>query len=216
MIIQVSGEKNSLGKIVEVNQEMCTQLIYQKKDLLGNRIRKMLPSMIAEHHDDWILKSYETQQFKKLNLLSHGFFKDGEGFFVPVALALKVIPNLKEGLNFLGVLQINHKMTWLTKNSKEISDAKENLCVFICEANGKIVGVNKETSIEFKITPEYVDSNKEVTIQEIFPILHDPKIAEAANSNEGITAEINLLQIQQLNLDSEFSEENAVAAAKEM
>lgn len=203
MLMRLSGDKNSLGKIVDVNFEFCQQLKYEKADIVGSHIRKMLPQMVAECHDDWILSSYETQKFSRLNVISNGFLRDKCGYFHYAIAIVKEIPNLKEGLNFLAALELNKKMTGYTK----VQDERGVPCMFICDRNRKIVGINEEVTRVFKVTPSNIERDQEMNIEKLFPFLSDYNMAEAAKSKDGAKAEILLNQYKELNLDNEFMEQ---------
>ena len=153
LLLRVSGDKNTLGKILDVNFETCLQLSYEKTDLEGSRLSSLLPGMVARFHDEWILKSYDNQRFTRLNAVSYGYIKDRHGFFHAVTLVVKVVPSLKQGLTFLAIIQLTSKIVECRAAHEGVHDSAGSQCLFICEASGKIIGINKPASHEFNLSP---------------------------------------------------------------
>ncbi len=169
MLLRVSGDKSSLGKIIDVNFDFCLQLKYEKSDLVGSHIRKMLPGTIADCHDDWMLTSYDTLQFSRLGKLTYGFVRDKDGYFQLATMIIKEIPHLKDGLSFLAAMQINKRLSRYVTTT-EVAQNKTP-CVLLCERNGRIIGINEEATKAFHVTPMNIERDSELSIETILPIL---------------------------------------------
>ncbi|MDR3549506.1 MAG: hypothetical protein P4M11_14775 [Candidatus Pacebacteria bacterium] len=209
MLLRLSGDKGSLGKIIDVNFEFCLQMKYDKKDLVGTRLSKLLPQMVAECHDDWMLASYESQKFNRLDAITTGCLRDKRGYFHFLTTAIKEIPNLKEGLSFLAALQINERMAGYAK----LQDARGTPCMFICDRGGKVVGVNEEVTKVFRLTPGNIERDTEMNIEKLFPMLSDCDTGRAARSKDGILVDVKLNQYKEMNIENEFVDQSPDDAA---
>jgi len=204
MLMKMSGDKATLGKIIDVNFELSFQLKYEKEDLIGSHIRKLLPTTIADSHDDWMLSAYDTMKFNRLDNITYGFVREKSGYFQPITLVVKEISNLKEGLAFLAALQINKKLTGYLKTTE--MDQKKLPCIFLCEKNGHIVGINEETAKVFKMSALSIERETELFIDRLFPVLLNNENYRIALSKDGLISEVNIAQISDYNLENDIIE----------
>jgi hypothetical protein len=200
LLLRISGKTNTLGKILEVNYEHFNQLKYYPEELKGVHIEKILPKSIGKLYNQWMLAAYETQQFTRLNKFFKCFLRDKEGHFLPVKCIINEIPDLKEGLSFLGVGRPDPEMTGWLKTPQTFYYARPYL--FLCDENEWIIGVNKECSSRFNIDPITIERDCNISIKKLFPTLENEDNYSLALSNEGLKIEPNSLRSQELTIES--------------
>jgi hypothetical protein len=100
MIIKASGERNSLCRILDVNHQTTMILKFQKKDLIGEHAKILMPSVIAPIHDQWVLNYYQTlrETFIKSG---HCFLRRKDNYFIFCKLKIQLIPLIDEGIQFI-------------------------------------------------------------------------------------------------------------------
>jgi len=198
VIIKVSGNKNSLGKIIDINYEVTAKLKYTREELIGKTtIKELMPSIISRYHDDWILKAYDTMKFNTLNKMRNGFICDRNGFCVYVNYLIKIIPNLKEGLNFISAVNLDNELTGLVNVLDDKTNTKKRRYVFLCNENGNVAAINESAGNWLGILATDITNNYEVTIQSLIPELGDKEKEGAFKPSEGFICRINFSRISQ-------------------
>ncbi|MDR3547585.1 MAG: hypothetical protein P4M11_04815 [Candidatus Pacebacteria bacterium] len=195
MLFRISGDKDSLGKILDVNFETAFQLQYEKHELIGANVKKLLPSIFAIRHDEWIVHSYANMSFPKLNRVTQGFIQNKSGFFVFINLIVKLVPNLKEGVNFIGASHINKRMSGYVRLMEEASHTKKGLCVFLCDEAGRVIGISEATGKYFGVSGREFSAKSEVMIQSLLPMITDKEFEAQAKSKEGHICNVNAQEI---------------------
>ena len=72
-----------------VNEKACDIFKYTRKEMLGLRVNAIMPSVIADIHDQ-ILVDFLKKKRKKYNTDQRLLFgKDGNGYLFPVLLQLQ-------------------------------------------------------------------------------------------------------------------------------
>jgi len=206
VVMRISGNKNSLGKILDVNFETTTQLKFGKNELLGTYLKRLFPSVIAARHDDWMLNSYSKLIFPTLNRISHGFVCDKVGYFIMVNFLVKIIPNLKDGINFIGAMQPNKHLNGLIQTIENVKAGKRDFGIFICDEVGRIIGINHAAGKYFGMQPREFSSHGELIVQTIFPFLNDLHVEEKAKSKEGYYCDVDFEEIIKQAGDSDRQE----------
>jgi len=98
LLLQVSGDKKSLNKIVDINFEFEEMLKYSKRDIVGMSANILMVMPIAECHDAWMISYYSTLNEKYLNKTCEIEVKDKSGYFVTFEGLCKIIPKLDNGI----------------------------------------------------------------------------------------------------------------------
>jgi hypothetical protein len=215
--MRVSGNSNSFGKILDANSEAVTRLKYSKDELKRCIITQFMPSVIAEVHDEWVKDAYTRCLFLHLNKTVGGFICNKEGYFTYANILIKLLPNLKDNINFIVIMHLNRKMDaylGFMKNRKEYKEYKNKCCLFLCNERGRIIGMNENMSKWLNASSAELNNKSGVTIESILPEIFDKdKIIDNVISANGYRCFISYRSIiRQLGeseqVDSEKFEEN--------
>lgn len=191
IMMRVSGRLNSLGKILDANLVALERLKYERNELLRLSANQLLPSVLSEVHDKWIMAAYEKLIDPWENSLLHGFIKDKEGYFILCSFLLRLIPNLKDEINFLVIVQLNRKFTGYIQPNEQNRGNLKALCLFICDENDRIIGINKAAGDWIQTSPMEISGKLEITMQNLIPELGNSEIEGQLTSNNGYTCSVN-------------------------
>jgi PAS domain S-box-containing protein len=96
-VITSSGNLRSCGTITNCNGEITQILGFNKNDIIGQNVSKLMPKCYADVHDKFINNYFETAKDKIINMDRIVFPQNKQGYVVPCTLLIKVLPNLDEG-----------------------------------------------------------------------------------------------------------------------
>jgi PAS domain S-box len=103
-IITISGNFNNMGTIYNLNNEVTRILGYTKNELMGQNIKTIMPKSIADIHGDLVKRYVETGVPHVIGKERYVFPIDRHGYLVPCTLLIKGLPNLDEGIRFVGFM----------------------------------------------------------------------------------------------------------------
>jgi len=201
MMFLVSGARDSIGKIKEVNVEAEKILMYTRKDLKGSKINRLMCSVIAEVHDKFINKFYETLISNKVNHMFFHYMRESSGYFIPVQMLVRIVPNLTEGLEFCCLAYRNEVNPYV--NSK-VNKTRNKVGTIICNENYQVLGVTKNCYRMLKFSNSLVQRgfpNNFITTA--FPILDNEDAKIKLMENRGRIVDYKVSRIQGLDLDNE-------------
>jgi len=190
LILKASGKFNSLGKIQDVNLVAIKKLKYERNEILRLTANQLLPSNLSDVHDKWIMASYENLIDPCEVSLLHGFIKDKYGYFIVCSLLIRLIPNLKDELSFLIAIQLNKKFTGYVQATDKTSNDPKNTCLFLCDENNKIIGINKVASEWINMGSNEINGKYEMTMENFISELKTPNIEALLTSNNGYDCEV--------------------------
>jgi len=105
VIVQISGCKADLGRILNISNTVNNTFGFTKNDLCNSSISKVMPSIIGKDHNLLIesyLKTGKSKIFNKERFL-YGQHKDGYCF--KIKLLVKTMPCVKNGvIRFVGMM----------------------------------------------------------------------------------------------------------------
>jgi hypothetical protein len=191
LIMRVSGKFNSLGKIQDANLITLKKLKYERNELLRLTANKLLSSNISKVHDKWIMASYEKLIDSCDTNLLHGFIKDKYGYFIFSTLLLRLIPNLKDDLNFLVAIQLNKNFTGYAQISDIHKGDSKCICLFLCDESDRIIGINRAAGEWIGLGPNEISEKYEITIDKLIADLKNPDIETLLASNDGYVCDVN-------------------------
>ena len=107
--VLVNGQASMLGKITDCNLSFSRIFGYNKKEILGNNISKLMPEIYAEHHDEIIQHSLEygedTEVLSGKDKLVFG--KSKNHYIFPVWQRIIATPTLINNNNYIGLMNID-------------------------------------------------------------------------------------------------------------
>jgi hypothetical protein len=81
-------------------------LQFKKQDILGQNIKNLIiPKIIAEIHDDLVIRYLDTSISRAIGKERFVLPIDKQGYMVPSILMIKILPNLEKGLQFIGFIK---------------------------------------------------------------------------------------------------------------
>jgi len=114
-----------LGTVTNTNNEISRILQYNKGDIIGQNINRIMPKIIGDSHDSSMKRYFETSEPKVIGVERLVFPVNKAGFMVPCTLMIKVLPTLDEGIRVVGFLKDVENGVSL---SKDIDlDSEENV-----------------------------------------------------------------------------------------
>ena len=111
--------------MTNTNNEISRILQYNKGDIIGQNINRIMPKIIGDSHDSSMKRYFETSEPKVIGVERLVFPVNKAGFMVPCTLMIKVLPTLDEGIRVVGFLKDVENGVSL---SKDIDlDSEENV-----------------------------------------------------------------------------------------
>lgn len=104
-IITCSGNYNNMGIITNCNNEITRILGFNKLDIIGQKVNRVMPKIYSDYHDTFMNNFLDTSESKVLGLERLVLALNIDGFIIPSTLMIQVLPNLKEGISIVGFLK---------------------------------------------------------------------------------------------------------------
>ena len=153
-LLIVSGILDNLGKILYSNNLTTSILGYDKKDLIGYSINKIIPQPINRCHNDIILSFYKTGKRKILDHVSNVLVIHKNNTLISIDFFGCTLPSMEHGLMFIGLLRTSSSYKITIDNSTEIKSDNENL-------SGNIFKVKtNQGQNEFKVDSSFESKDK--------------------------------------------------------
>ncbi|CAD8137448.1 unnamed protein product [Paramecium pentaurelia] len=157
-IITCSVNIENLGAITNCNNEIQKLLGYKKADLLRSNVSRIMPRILASVHDDFIRNFIQTSQSKVLGIERQVFALNKNGFLVPCSLMIRVLPNLKNGLQIVGFL-------------KKSDNTDKFFYLMFDELSHSILGFNESVYDKFGVPAGVANGQLDLPIIDIAPEL---------------------------------------------
>jgi len=97
-VIHISGNKDSIGKILKTSQGLSTVFGYSKTEVVGHSINILMPTVFAKKHTDFMERFFKTGRqiiFYQERTL---FATHRNGHCFQMKLLVKQMPSLAEGI----------------------------------------------------------------------------------------------------------------------
>ena len=197
-IATCSGNFNTMGVVLNINNEVTRILGYSKSEIIGGNITRIQPKVYAELHDDIMKKYFDTSEGKVFGEERIVFPVTKAGYIVPCSLMVKILPNLEDGIKIVGFLKDIEAGTTFMRNDVE-TDEKVHYIMYGGES-GEVFGITYSCYQSFGITHSLVSggnlSNNQFTIEAIIPDLVNQTI-EDLKSPSGVILTIDTTNLQQ-------------------
>lgn len=196
----ISGEKRDVGVISCINNEVSEIFGFDKSEMIGNNISKVMPYIIAEKHSQFILNHFKAEKQRRMeNMLIFPMHK--HGYIIPCSFLLRIIPNLRRGLQLIGFL------TKVTDLSEYCPSLEKNLdpddaMIFLTDSNWMLHCFNIKAAHIFGIVPslanlkKYHSSDEKVPVPQFLPELEDPEFLTQAQSPLSANIFVNIKAIR--------------------
>jgi PAS domain S-box-containing protein len=191
VIIIISAEVGSEGTILDIHGAYTKRLGYQREDLVGSNIRKLVPHPYDSNHDSYIKDYVKYGVGTLIDTTRLIVMHDKEGFIVPTLMTLKQLLTQKDPLT------ANDKVK--KSQAKDQNNSNNHSSLQFCgvlrfirnhsfrgalliRANGLITGVSKNCKKIWGLTPQTI-AVQSVYITSIMPQL-TPHLEKCFQSKE--------------------------------
>ena len=103
--ILISGESQSLGKIMSCNDLIESLLKYESKELINRNISVILPNLYKKFHQELIQKLYNSDQVEIIHKEREVFCLSKNDYIVPVKLCLALFPVIENHVCFIAIIR---------------------------------------------------------------------------------------------------------------
>ena len=118
----IKGRFHDIGTISNCNKYVTDLLQYSATDLQGQNVSSIMPKVYMESHDH-IVMSYLEEKNAQIN--DKAFLvlpQNKDGYIIPCKLRLKILPNLDDGIQIIGMLKPIKKLKSFNPSIRIIAD----------------------------------------------------------------------------------------------
>jgi PAS domain S-box-containing protein len=185
LIITVSGNEDTLGEVVNIGNEVNSLLKIKPAEVVGNNVNMLMPEFYSVHHDDYMRRYLETGEARIIGKKRNIYALDKKGYLKGCSLYLKVLPDLSEGIHFIGMIR-DFDTYSLGKTILESTSGLVSHYLIYDSTSGKIMGLSESLFLHFGLRASLfrLQSNNTPTIQHICPELMDPDVIKEMKGSE--------------------------------
>lgn len=180
-MIKVSCNALEIGKIKWVNEIFSSLLGFSCIELLKLKINRIIPSSVANNHNEYIKNYVESNKEVLLNKLKTTLLINSENYIMPVIIYTKLLPTILNGIEVCSIVKKIQDNTLLLYKSPEykiyadkisynIKDGtiKKNeniykICLLLINNNGSIEAVDKNSNILIGV-PNFIKNGWKINI----------------------------------------------------
>lgn len=202
-IMIISGNRSNMGTVVNANHELDQILGYKKSELIGENISLIMPEIIGRHHNLFLQNYFEkheqtTNEIAKERLV---FAQHTKGFLVPIMLFVRVIPNLENGVQFLGFLTQPKNLEDLLAG--DVAFSNDDVLLLLLDPVYKLVGFNCNVAKlchkdgESTNYHKYLESNQKIDLSKLYPVLIEEDNIASLRSPFGLSLQLDIMLLKQ-------------------
>ena len=190
----ISGAKTTVGEVLCINNEVSELLGYEKTEIIGHNISRIMPPMIGERHSDMVLKYLCSGKLDKTGdkmvLALHRF-----GYIIPCTYIHRVVPNLHRGLQLIGFVYKIHDFSEYCP-IVERNIGPDDVVIMLTDQNWMMQAFNIKASKFFGIDPtqanlkKYIFGEEKISATKLIPQLEEQAFLQ--NINTSLSAEVTL------------------------
>lgn len=156
VVLHVSGNKETEGKIVKSNQGLAKIFGYSKTEVVGHNINILMPSLFAKRHTEFLEKFFKTGYKSVFNTERNFFGIHRNGFCFHMRILIKQMPSLEEGIQYVGMIcQTQSDCEYILTDMRGVIDG---ISTGISSLLNLPVTAFKETDINIQIlAPELIN-----------------------------------------------------------
>jgi PAS domain S-box-containing protein len=187
LIITVSGNEDTLGEVLNIGNEVNSILKFKPTEVVGNNVNMLMPEFYGSQHDGYMRRYLETGEARIIGKKRNIYALDKKGYLKGCSLFLKVLPDLSEGIHFIGMIRDFDVFTLGKVILESISGVVSHYLIYDA-SSGKIMGLSETLFSHFGLKASIfkLQSNNTPMIQHICPELMDADvIRDMKNSEKG-------------------------------
>lgn len=104
-VIHVSGNKESIGKILKTSQGLSKVFGYSKTEVIGHSINILMPTLFAKRHTDFLERFFRTGRQVIFYQERTLFATHRNGHCFQMKILVKQMPSLAEGIQYVGMVK---------------------------------------------------------------------------------------------------------------
>lgn len=105
VVIHISGNKETAGRIVKTNQGLTKIFGYSKSEVLGHFVNILMPGIFAKRHNEFLEKFFRTGRKTMFNQERYMYALNRSGCCFQIRIMLKQLPNLSEGIQYVAMIR---------------------------------------------------------------------------------------------------------------
>lgn len=192
----ISGNKTSVGEVLCINNEVSELLGYEKSEVVGHNISKMMPPIIGQRHSEFVMDYIRSGKLCKggtdrMILALHKL-----AYMIPCAYIHRVVPSLRQGLQLIGFL---YKINDFSEHCPvaEHNTSPDDVVMLLTDQDWAMHAFNLKAAKLFSIDPaqanlrKYVFGEEKIMATKLIPQLEDPSFMQSVNGAMGV-AEVSL------------------------
>jgi len=162
-ILVINGNIGAVGIVERANEHVKTQLGFDVNDLVGRNISRVMPKVIGEVHDNFMMHHVRTGRGFLLGNERMVFIQTKEGYLEPVCIIANTLPGLENGLEYIGFLRrdmykIRNEFIKVPSQYRSFK-----LSYIIADKNKFVLGFSKSACSLFGLSTRYVARKKGIT-----------------------------------------------------
>lgn len=124
VVIHVSGDADTAGRILKVNQSLSKVFGYTKTEVTGHFNNILMPSIYGKRHRELMEKFFQTGHKPAYNKEVDVYGLHRNGFCFHLRVLVKQLPCLEEGIVYVGMLrQIHSDLDFILTDMKGVIDS---------------------------------------------------------------------------------------------
>ncbi|MDR3547095.1 MAG: PAS domain S-box protein [Candidatus Pacebacteria bacterium] len=202
-IILISGNKSNIGEVLNANNELAETLGYDKRDIIGANISKIMPSAIGQKHHE-LIKEYfhkrgSSKQSSNYDNEKIVFALHKLGHIVPCTLFHKLVPNLVKGIQLIGFIFLADDLAVIRPGEEKVKH--EFLAIVLTDTTWAIHGFNSKFARLFHLDlttvdiRRYLNAEEKLNIGKLVPEIEDNDNLAKMKSDEGFVLDIDVERI---------------------
>ena len=155
--IIISGESNSIGKIINIKAQACRLFGYLREDLIEKNIRCLMHCAFSRNHNSYIRDANKKNLITFFDRERIIFGKSRKGYLIPIHMKIKRI--------------IGEEILYLA-DIKPVKD-KHTVGMWLVDSEGEVIGINSGVISLFSVYATAI--NEKSKLDDYFPNLFKDK-----------------------------------------
>lgn len=103
-MVQVNGQENTFGKIIQQNKRVCKISGYSKNEMRYENFKIFMNNIVKEWHDLFISEFFKKGRIGLINKRNTQFLQKQNGCIIPINLIVNYNFSLQFGINFVAFI----------------------------------------------------------------------------------------------------------------
>jgi len=209
-VIILSGNRQNIGTIVNANHEIGQILGYHKNELVGENISAIMPEIMGIHHNVYLESYFERHNRSNTNEVSEQivFPQHAKGYIVPCMRLVRLVPNLDNGVQFLGFVALAKDLSILRPDDVKVTN--DELLLILLDEHYNVLGFNLNLGVyccggddNTANYNRYLENEQKVDLSKLYPEIFAGENEQIMRTPEGLSTFMDMKIIKKA-LNSEI------------